>query len=339
MLIGIISDAHLFNRYAITAEEYKNTINKMFDKLGVDFVVDCGDITDKSTITAPQLDAFGQIFRDLKKPVYIVAGNHDSLSNTSVAAILKLNPNVKVITTPTLIGDNLLFVPYTDENTRNLYKKLEFLTEDKDTSSIFMFSHLNITNLYYSTIPFDKLSNMFKYANVIFNGHIHINQQHEDIYGTFYNVGSCSSITFGDEHTPNYCVFNTDTLELHTYDIKGSIIHRTFLVTKDNIDVLLNDISNLSVNFRVRCRFKVPNSPESVELKKKIKDYFSDNENVISIVFDYVKDDAYQKELKKKQEKDNKLSKVPLIQQLFEHFEQDTGIKLDDEIKKGLAND
>lgn len=326
MKIGIISDAHLFHKYAITPAMYKSVLIDGF--ADVDIIVDCGDLTDKANLTADQLDEMSKVFDDVKKPMYIVAGNHDSLNNTTVASILGLNDNIHIIKNEPQLIDNMLFVPYTD-NMRALYKKLDKLVDEQVDV---MFSHLNITGNLYASLSFKDIDKILKYSRHIFNGHIHTPEAKIDVFGAFCNVGSSSSLTFNDEHYPCFCIYNTETREIETFTIKN-IIHRTYDITKQNISDILNGITNLTKTYKIRCRINIPNNVESVEIRKQLREKLELNDNVVSIVFNYTKDKEAAKKIRISE---SKVDKTPLMEQLFNYFEIDCGVKLDDEIKKEL---
>lgn len=317
MRIGIISDAHLFNKYAITTEKYNEILKEMI-KQDVDCIVDCGDLTDKSHLSAPQLDKLSKIFNNVNNvPIYIVAGNHDSLDNTTVASVFNMKKNITIITKPTKI-DNMLFVPYTN-NIKKLYEELE---EVVDESVDYAFSHLNITNLFYADISFDNSQKLFTFADIWFNGHIHIPENYDDMLGSIYNVGSCSSLTFGDTHIPNYCIFSDDGLIRE--NIKGSIVHKIF---KQNLN--LEDLGN---DFDYRCRIDLYNNPNSLELRKEIRDLSLTNPNIKELVFSYIKDETRKETLIKQQQ----ASKISLSTQLIKQFETDNKITLSDDIKRRI---
>ena len=326
MRIGIITDAHLFHRYAITPEKYKDILNNM----DVDIIVDCGDLTDKSNLNASQLDNMSKIFKDITKPMYIVAGNHDSLDSTTVASILNLNDNIHIIKNEPQIIDGMLFVPYTDD-IKGLYKKLDKLVDEQVAV---MFSHLNITDNIYASIPFRNLPKIQKYAERIFNGHIHDYEENFSVYGCFYNIGSSSSLTFGDEHYPCYTIYDTEDNKVTNHVIYDSIVHKTYDVSKQDVDVILQSIKQLTKQFKLRCRLNMPNNVDSVELRKKLKEKLELNDRVVSVTFNYIKDKEIAKKNKEKTEE--KLDKTPLMEQLFNYFEKDCEIKLDEEIKKEL---
>lgn len=325
MNILVISDAHLFHKYAIKPEEYNNILIEAGNTC--DCIIDCGDLTDKSNLTAPQLDVLSKIFDGVKIPVYLVAGNHDSLSETTVASIFESNPLIKVIKNKPQIIDNMLFVPYTD-NIKELTKELDNLVKEPVK---YAFSHLNVTENIYATLSFRDVKKLHKYAQIWFNGHIHQDEENKTAFGTFYNVGACSNLTFGDSHIPGYCIFDTEKDFLHKLSIDNSIVHKCFKT--DNLESVYEKIEYATRFYRMRCKFYLQNKQESVELRKQIKEKLEQNSQVIGITFDYIKAKDEIKQLKQKVELKNKVS---LSEQLITLFEKDTKIKLQDEIKREL---
>lgn len=333
MKFGIITDAHLFHRYAIKPEKYKEIIQNLNDNTEIDFVVDCGDLADKSILTAPQVEILTHIFDHVTKPVYIVAGNHDSLEGTTVATALELNPNVKVIKEPTVV-DNLLFVPYVN-TAKELYSKLNNLILGNNIPK-YAFSHINVTSNIYSMIPFKDVDKLFKYAKYWYNGHIHTKEERLTAFGVFINVGACSNLTFGDNHIPCYTIVdvNDEIINVENYGIDGSIIHKVF--STENLDKVYDEINYATRFYKMRCRFKLPNNESSLEIRKQICQRFKDNSNVLSLNFDYVKTEV--KKQRQEIKVDKEKLKSNLYEQLFQHFEEDTQLSISKEIKKELMS-
>lgn len=331
MKIGIISDAHIFNRCAISPDKYKDVIYDKFK--GVDFIVDCGDLTDKSSLTAEQIDTLTNIFSNLNKKMYYVAGNHDSLGGTTVASIFDLKPNIEVIREPKVI-DNMLFIPYIGNKTE-LFSKLDSL--DLTDSLPLAFSHLNLTQNFYAMLPFndDTAKQLHKYADVIFNGHIHTPESYKTLFGDIYNIGSCSSLTYGDEHIPCYSIYDTENKNLMHYTIEDTVVHYTCII-KDGLvpSSVYPDIDSLVTNHFVCCRFRLPNDCiGGLDLKKNVKHRFENNDRV-ELYFDYIKtqnSDTISVSV-------NKINKISLAEQLIKSFEKDMGVVLSDNIKKKVLN-
>lgn len=330
MLIGIVSDAHLFHKNARTSV-FKKLINDLQDK--VDFIVDCGDLLDKNVVDSEQAAELFDIFNNIKVPYYIVKGNHDALNGVSLASLLPLNKNITVCNDVTVRGD-FLFVPYVD-SVSTLFKKLDSL--DLEEPKKYMFSHLNITSNFYATFSLEdteKLKQLFRYSSTIFNGHIHTPESKHTLFGDVYNVGSVSSLTYGDEHIPSYSIFDTKTNTfVKTEQIVDSIIHKTIKLTddsyKDEIDDFVNKNSKMLINWRVQ----LPNTTD-VETKQNIREYLKNFNNTQNICFSYL---ATVRKTEKDQNSLSKELKQPLVDLLIQQFSKDTGLKLKNDIIKELS--
>lgn len=334
MKIGIISDAHLFHKKAIRPEMYKKILHEDFKN--VHSIIDCGDLTDKSSVTADQLDILADIFDGLDKPLYFVAGNHDSIHNASVTNILKLHRNTTIITEPTVL-DSMLFVPYMDGTPAQILKRIGSVCKEQVN---FAFSHLNISRNIYSQFHTDKEDSkkLNKYAKYWFNGHIHECEEGQpNIFGQVWNIGSCSSLTFGDTHLPNYLIIDIDTdgaISVKYKVIPGSIAHSVVKSDKD-VKQLQNTARTYGIKFNVR--YDLPNNPESLEKRKSIREALPLlSEEVASVQFSYIKDKSTDNK-NKTEEKDTEFTKTPLAQQLIEQFEKDNSVKLHNDIKVDLG--
>lgn len=324
MIIGLITDAHLFHRNS-QPQLYKKTIMEL--QSDVDIIVDCGDLLDNYTLNAVQASELQDIFKDISIPFYIVRGNHESLGGYSLTTLLSMNPNIYVCN-DIEIHQNMLFIPYMD-NITELYKKLKDLKLTEPVK--YAFSHLNITSNFYATIPFEKTQKLHMFAENIINGHIHNIETNNTIYGNVYNIGSFSSLTYGDEHIPCCTILDTETEYIEKYTIDSSIIHKTISIYTQNDNINFTEIADEYLNMKINWRIKLPNN-FYVEERKKIKEQLSQLENTNKIQFDY---NSLVNSVKRKTKESNK-EKIPLIQQLFMQYEQETGITLLDEIKKEL---
>ena len=208
MKIGILTDAHLFHKNT-NINLYRDTLIELQEN--TDIIVDCGDTVDKSILTADQSNQLLQIYNNIRKPLYVVRGNHDTDNNNSVLSLLELQNNITVCNDVYYEKtNNLLFVPYID-NKKELLNKLNSLSLQK--SCDYAFSHLNMTKRFYSTYSFDNCDFLYLYANTWFNGHIHMPEDYNTVKGTIYNIGSFSSLTFSDSHIPCVYILDTETEE------------------------------------------------------------------------------------------------------------------------------
>lgn len=330
--ILIISDAHLFHKYAITPEEYNKVLIEQYDNY--DIVVDCGDLTDKSMLSASQLNSFSHIYDNIDKPVYILSGNHDSLENETTASVFRLKQNIKVINNICVL-DNMLFIPYIN-SINELYKELQDLNINERLHC--GFSHLNITYNVYAMINLHNNTEqkLNLYCDNIFNGHIHSPEDKNTIAGNIYNIGSCSNISFGDSHIPNYSIFSTESNTLTRYNIKNSIVHRVF---NNKIEEAYQEIYKLVKDYRLRCCFKLDNNEENLSIKQIIKDrLYNNTNNIVDICFSYLKNKDTEK-CEQTAKQSELIDYKYLIKTLIDNFERDNEIKIIKDIKDELLCD
>lgn len=318
MKIGVLSDVHLY---------HKNSQPKLFKKLiedlqtQVDMIIDCGDLLDNNIIDATQSYELKQIFENIKIPYHIVMGNHDSLGGVSLASLLSMNNNIIVHNTVDFAYLDkeklrLLFIPYTN-NIKDLLKHLNSIVKEPVK---YVFSHLNVTDSIYADVPIKRTEKFFKYGDIWFNGHIHQQEEYHSLFGSFYNIGSVSSLTFGDSHIPRYLILDTEKQEdyLTVHEIKNSIIHIT-----------ITDINNLSFlsecensEFKINWRILLPNN-FYIKERQNIKEKLSKLNCTNNITFSYTKLNLNETKNIKKSISNNNDNKKPLIQQLIEQYTKD----------------
>lgn len=323
MKIGVISDLHLGHRNS-NIEVLKDVLLFFQDK--VNMIIDCGDITDNNIINPIQLNELYDVFRKISIPYYIVKGNHDSLNNKTIAKILELNPYIYVaedIHIMEVKGIKLLFIPYTN-NLSTMFKYLD----DNNIYGDYAFSHLNITSNVYSDISFDNPNKLFKYSYFWLNGHIHTPESYSSVFGKIENVGSLSSLTYGDEHIPTYGILDTYNNSFTRYEINNCIIHKTC-----NTDFDFDRFQKENINRHINWRIKLP-SNFFVEDRQKIKNKLQNYPNTLNIQFDLKNDNKSKIKTSKYNNK-----RTNLLEQLFESYEKDNNTTLHYDIKKGLTND
>lgn len=327
MRIGILSDAHLFHKNS-QIKLYRKAITDLQSK--VDIIVDCGDLTDKNIINASQAEELRTTFKDISIPFHIVKGNHDALNDVSVSSILSMNNNIVVHNDVDVIefkGKQFLFIPYI-EKAKDMYMKLKKL--DLASPADYAFSHLNVTSNFYSTISFDKLENLFLYSNTYFNGHIHTPEAKKSLFGSFYNVGSFSSLTYGDEHIPYYILYDTETDSFEKMPVSENIIHKTIKIDKNiykqDIDNYAKKYDKQKINWRIQITTEF-----SAEGRQELKSYLKTFNNTNNIQFSYIQTKQQKKE--KTNSNDYNNVSMTMMQQLFQQFEEDKNIKLNDNLK------
>lgn len=319
MLIGIISDLHLGHRHA-SIEQYKNILLKLQEN--VDIIVDCGDLLDNNFVTSIQATQLYNIFKNVDKPTFILRGNHDTLENTTALTMLNLNKNVTIINDIQQIQlDNGLvlgFVPYT----KNFLDNLNFRRK-----SDIIFSHINVTYNKYAEINLEdasKLKQLFTLSPIWFNGHIHTPELCDNLFGKFINIGSCSSLTFSDEHIPCYLIYNTDNDNYQYFVIDNTVIHKTC-----NFDDNFDNLNN--INQKICWRINLPLNT-SFELRQNILDKLKHFDNTVEVKFNFMNNVA----IKTTEEENNKQIKEQdnkqLMQKLISDFEAETNIKITEDI-------
>lgn len=326
MKIGIVSDLHLGHRN-VKIETFKNTILKLQNK--VDLIVDCGDLTDSNKVDAIQLTELYRIFKDINKPYYIIRGNHDSLDSKTIAKLLELNSNIFVAEKISKVSYNnidLLLIPYTN-NINETFKTLK----EKEYFGDFAFSHLNITDNNFSDIKIksESVQQLFYYSDFWINGHIHTPESYNFGFGRIENIGSISSLTYGDEHIPNYGILDTETKSIERYQITNCIIHKT-CNTDFDFDLFQKENCDNYINWRI----KLPND-FFMEDRQKIKNKLQNYPNTLNIQFDLKIGKNDNSITSKKYD----IKKVNLLEQLFESYEKDNNTILNQDIKRGLSND
>lgn len=353
MKIGLITDAHLFHKYT-QPQLYRRILQKLQSMEDIEMIVDCGDLTDNYILNSEQAKQLHDIFSSVKKPMHIVMGNHDSHGGQSLASVLELNPNIVVHNT---IGQcirrskvdiedtvNMLFVPY-----YNTKSELEHQLTEQNMfrRADVAFSHLMISEIPYSMLTFkDAPSFLHKYADVWLNGHIHKSSKNSTLYGDIYNLGSFSSVSFGDVDVPSYSIYNTKTKELRSYPVQDSLVHKTLVPDCDQTnDEILKEIKKeMSVDFLYNLRLKIP-ADFDFKRRNAIKTALYEQKRVNYVQFDSIS------QQKKPQEQEygegeeqavasqkirRHLIKEPLIDKLFKSYESSTGQALKDSIKKEL---
>ena len=338
MKIGLLGDFHLGHRNA-DPEIYRYVIDMMQNKHHVDVIIDGGDLVDKNIVNANQAKDLYDIFKDLKTEYHVIRGNHDSYNNISITQLLSFNDYIHVHNEISNIS-NILFVPY-ENNFYSLAEKLDkyFKYSKISTSFRYAVSHLNITNNAYSMIPIDSdnMHYLQQFATNWLNFHIHNPEFYEDMYGSIRNVGSLSSLTFGDHHRSNYAILDTD-LYREYHDIPNSIIHITINDNEINDDTLDNIIKQYSIhkiNWRVMIN---PDSNTYFSEREEIKNILNSIKNTNNIEFSYSNNNEQKKkEILSVVDKIKENQKLPLSKQLINQYQTDMKEKLDDEIIELLS--
>lgn len=344
MKIGLISDFH-FGHKKVNIQTLQRILSHLISIEHVSIIVDCGDILDTDVLNSVQAEQLRQTFKNMSVPYHIVRGNHDSLGDVSLATILSLNDNIFVHNDICVTETNncrLLFVPYYN-SIKQLYKDLQNNVSD---FCDFAFSHLNITNNFYATIPLDSknknLTQLFKYSENWFNGHIHTPETYESIEGNIYNIGSISSLTFGDSHFPCYYILDTETKNLSEYPVVDANYHKTLDLSQysteaeieDSFLSLCDNIINLckDTNVMLFWRVYLPTFV-SLEFKQNLKSKLLTICNCGDVIFSFKQSNSNKKEkIEESINNKNSSSRENIVQQFINSYEKNTQDKILDSI-------
>ena len=254
----------------------------------VDMIINLGDTFDQHTVSSYDIETASQFFKcfkNLRKPHYVLVGNHEMINQDFNAIELLDNiDNITVIDEPDTLYANSIMSEYalhTDNNADNNIS-LAFLPycDCKDILELpggdFLFSHQDIQG---STIRGDfKLPdgiepNVLSKYRLVFNGHIH----KPSIMGNVVNVGSTVTHSFSDDNdsVPQCYVFDTETLNLKTFKPAICPLFRKFEIQQDiaELDDYLNHLDkSYKYILQVVCPF---------ELKEQVKKLLDNDELIL----------------------------------------------------------
>ncbi len=226
MKIGVFADAHFSLSSSIVLGEAGSISGRLnslvksfkwmysyFEKVGVDLVVNLGDLTDKPTLRAEEITALQEALSFSNLPHVHILGNHEMVDRKgSISSInfLKSFPSSEIIVNPTVAeygGRNMLFLPYRD------YKDEELSCPNVDI----VFSHIDIKNSYlggeYLLQEGVSASHLSKKFGLVINGHIHVGSW---VKKNVVNVGSISGLNFasmGSKWKPSVGVLDVETMD------------------------------------------------------------------------------------------------------------------------------
>lgn len=184
-------------------ERLRSIIN-LINKMDIDFVVFMGDVTDKGTMK--QYNLAIKILRDLKKPYYVIIGNHDIMtSNKMFEEYFGSSERIETIKGHNATNYQLLFIgTYADRddsgNLTNLYWSFDFDKAANKTVPTIIFAHTPIrcpSSVYISCKLNEKIlvygktmePEIKKFTNLlgVYSGHIH-RESSEIIDGVRYTT-------------------------------------------------------------------------------------------------------------------------------------------------------
>lgn len=233
MKVGIYTDAHYafstsvlpkssvhgFNSYRLyyLYESMKQMYSR-FSRENVDFIIEAGDLIDKSLINSLEITDLIRALEKKPKGIleYNIVGNHGVISkdnSDTITNFLYLLPEHEVINYPKKLKNcNISLLPFK----RDSYTEEEL---DKYKNDIAV-SHLDYKGMFYTGTTQSEygidMNTMIKYFKLTLNGHIHTPYDYKN--GQIKNIGSLSGISFSDnlgleDIGPCYGLLDTDTLE------------------------------------------------------------------------------------------------------------------------------
>jgi len=227
---------------------------QLFEDNGVDLIVNCGDLFDAHTVRAEEVAALSEALSYSRgTPEIHLLGNHEILDrrrNFYATALLRNYSHIEVIDIPVKWESGLSFLPYMDFSEAE--ESIVMLKND------ILFSHIDIkgskvTPQYELEVGVEpvNLSNTFK---LVLNGHIHNMQKW---YGSVYNIGATTSLSFSDnsDYIPGVRILDTSTMEFEPYHNPHSI--RFIKMDVDDVKWLSSRIDKVFGN-KVVVKLQVP---------------------------------------------------------------------------------
>lgn len=276
--IWIIGDTHLGykNDDQKCLDSMFTYLEKVIDKVTQDksdIFVHLGDLYDRrTTIGLETVERSIKLFQKLKgMRTYILAGNHDTKNwdnhdISSLSFIPYINSDIKIIRDITEIeefGKKLLFIPYYQTST-----VCEKLKDYKSKNYDYCFSHLDFNGLKLNkaTIANTELSSFDINAKYIFNGHIHLSQEINNII----NVGSAYELTLHDFGNDKF-IYCVDTSDNSIKKYRNRFSPRMIRVNYEDILEDDNIFETLKGNNVIVVIDRNKNIPEVPEIIQKIK--------------------------------------------------------------------
>jgi len=217
-----------------------------------------GDFFDKPQLNAEEISALQEINWS-HWPQYFIVGNHEMFSSdlsVNSVNLFNLMPNATAITTPTIICDNVLALPYILNSNRKPLK--EYFVGDVVPSVIL--SHNDISGIQMgSFISKDgfTIDEINEYGGLFINGHLHNGGQ---ISNLGYNIGNLCGQNFSEDaflYGHNIWIIDTSTCEVSIFTNPYSLNFYKIDFTEDNSIEYINEISSkLSKNSVVTVKCK-----------------------------------------------------------------------------------
>ena len=195
------------------------------------------------------------------------------------------------------------FLPYCDFKQILEFPEGQYLFSHQDIEGSSVRADFNLPE----GISPNELKKIYK---LVFNGHIH----KPSIFENIVNVGSCVTHSFSDDDTttPQFYIFDTNTMNLQTYKPNVCPLFRKLIIKKD-LSELEMFVNNLSDNFKYILHTICP-----FEIKDSIRNYLNNNPKILNSRINV-------KVNKDKQASDKEISEINLqpnidIKQTFKTF-------------------
>lgn len=208
-----LGDAHFTPNNTIEVEAYFTALTKYLDEHGneIDIIVSMGDVLHTmSRLHIVPLNLAVKYFKMLsdRKPLYLIVGNHDMVSNWVFLTedhwlnAIKYWPNVMVIDNifiQTIRGFKIVFCPYVPDS-RVIEALNTTKSEWKDADAIF--SHVSVKGANTGNMIMKDCDEWKDEYPTLISGHIHLPQK---IGSNVYYTGSIMQVAIDED--PNKRIF------------------------------------------------------------------------------------------------------------------------------------
>ncbi|EGC84531.1 Ser/Thr phosphatase family protein [Anaerococcus hydrogenalis ACS-025-V-Sch4] len=241
MKFAHISDIHLADKLSFSSK-YSKLIRKVrwdsFEKIlkdnqDKDFLLISGDLYERDFFTLKDYQKLFDLFRDFKKDIYYICGNHDYIDSKNEIFFLDIPPNLHIFSSERIEffeQKNIRFygISYKD---RIFDKRFNYnINLNHDYFNIFLgHGEFDQINSSYMNLDLEKIKEMgFDYVGL---GHIHKRKSFSD---KIFYVGSIEPSSFKDKSEFGYNIFE---------DGRVKFINSSQMTFKE-LDLDLNDYKN-----------------------------------------------------------------------------------------------
>ncbi len=258
----VIGDTHFHNTNRELRHEQIKCIRDLIQGVASDNVVFLGDVFDKRSPSPECILDVRELFKGVKKNVFILRGNHDSASKAddgiTILSLLERNAvfssagSIKVITKPTVVG-NYHFIPH--------YENEQIIKEElaKSPDGAIVFGHFGYEGSLNNAGDADFAICPDDFTNTSILGHIHQHHTRENIkvlgtpYSTcfhdggdkFYAILEDGEVEFVDMTTgPIHLTVTPRTLN-DVNDHRNRYVIVRLLLERDDMDYNVYDLKQM----------------------------------------------------------------------------------------------